>query len=121
MILGTANSLTLIATQGVIRPERAGEASGVTKTVITVAAGLGVALAGAVTNNNGGVGSQAASETALQIIALGCMASCVILAVWIGTRQRPRQNTCLADHEEPDVHSGIVGAHRNERPPVRGD
>jgi hypothetical protein len=42
----------LIATQAVIRPERAGEAPGVTKTVITVAAGLGVGLAGAITGQD---------------------------------------------------------------------
>ncbi|MEV7601228.1 MFS transporter [Kitasatospora sp. NPDC089797] len=86
LVLGTANSLTLVATQAVIRPERAGEASGVTKTVITVAAGLGVALAGTVTDQHHGAGSQAASGTALQFTALGCTAACVILAVWDATR-----------------------------------
>ncbi|WP_236076485.1 hypothetical protein [Streptomyces coffeae] len=89
VVLGMANSLTLIATQGVIRPERAGEASGVTKTIITVAAGLGVALAGAVSDQSHGVGAEAASDTALQATALGCMAACLILAVWIGKRERP--------------------------------
>lgn len=99
VVLGTANSLTLIATQGVIRPERAGEASGVTKTIITVAAGLGVALAGAVSDQNHGVGAEAASDTALQATALGCMAACLILTAWIGKRERPRQHTSVADHE----------------------
>ncbi|TMV00480.1 MFS transporter [Streptomyces sp. DASNCL29] len=98
-VLGTANSLTLVATQGVIRPERAGEASGVTKTVITVAAGLGVALAGAVADHKRGVGSEAASDTALQITALGCTATCVVLAVWLGAHERQRQDACPADHE----------------------
>ncbi|MFF4640992.1 MFS transporter [Streptomyces olivaceus] len=84
-ILGVANSLTLIATQGLIRPERAGEASGVTKTVITVAAGLGVGLAGAVTDQ--GVGSEAAANTALLITASGCLAASVALAVWNRLRE----------------------------------
>ncbi|MFI0732837.1 MFS transporter [Streptomyces sp. NPDC021225] len=72
--LGFGNALTLVATQGVIRPERAGEASGVTKTVITVAAGLGVALAG--------VGAGAAADTALLVTAAGCAAACAALLGW---------------------------------------
>ncbi|WP_343041772.1 MFS transporter [Streptomyces typhae] len=84
--LGVANSLTLIATQAVIRPERAGEASGVTKTAVTVAAGLGVGLAGAVTDRSGGVGAQTAADSALLITASGCTAGCVVLAVWIRLR-----------------------------------
>ncbi|MGZ2359651.1 MFS transporter [Streptomyces sp. 372A] len=86
-VLGVANSLTLIATQAVIRPERAGEASGVTKTVITVAAGLGVGLAGSITDHDRGVGSETASDTALLITASGCLAACVVLAVWIRRRE----------------------------------
>ncbi len=121
VVLGTANSLTLIATQGVIKPERAGEASGVTKTVITVAAGLGVALAGAVTNQNRGVGSQAASGTALQLTALGCMAACLILSVWIGTRQRPRQNARLVGYKGSDARGDVVGAHGSGRSRTQGD
>ncbi|WP_399934949.1 hypothetical protein [Streptomyces kanamyceticus] len=64
-----------------IRSERAGEAPGVTKTVITVAAGLGVGLAGAVTGQDRGVGSGAAADTALLITAAGCLAAGVVLAV----------------------------------------
>ncbi|ATL32166.1 MFS transporter [Streptomyces formicae] len=86
-VLGVANSLTLIATQGVIRPERAGEASGVTKTVITVAAGLGVGLAGAVTDQDHGVGSETAADTALLITASGCLVACLVLVAWIRTRE----------------------------------
>ncbi|WJD94894.1 MFS transporter [Streptomyces antimycoticus] len=86
-VLGVANSLTLIATQAVIRPERAGEASGVTKTVITVAAGLGVGLAGAVTDQDSGVGSETAADMALLITASGSLAACVVLAMWIRLRE----------------------------------
>ncbi|OHU53464.1 MFS transporter [Mycobacteroides chelonae] len=89
--LGAANALTLIATQGVITPERAGEASGVTKTVITVAAGLSVAMAGAVTDGNRGIGSQAASETALQITAISCLGAALVLGLWtLGMHARQR-------------------------------
>ncbi|MFD6434224.1 MFS transporter [Streptomyces venezuelae] len=87
-VLGVANSLTLIATQAVIRPERAGEASGVTKTVITVAAGLGVGLAGSVTDQDRGVGSERAADTALLVTAAGCLAACLVLAAWIRLRER---------------------------------
>ncbi|ANW22357.1 MFS transporter [Streptomyces clavuligerus] len=88
LALGTANSLTLIATQAVIRPERAGEASGVTKTVITVAAGLGVALTGAVTEQHHGAATSEAAATALQITALACLAACLILVAWTRARER---------------------------------
>ena len=44
--LGVANALTLIATQAVVGEHVAGVASGLTKTVITLAAGFGVILAG---------------------------------------------------------------------------
>ncbi|MEC4836165.1 MFS transporter [Mycobacteroides chelonae] len=89
--LGAANALTLIATQGVITPERAGEASGVTKTVITVAAGLSVAMAGAVTDRSRGIGSQVASETALQITAISCLAAALVLGLWtLGLHARRR-------------------------------
>ena len=44
--LGIANALTLIATQAVVDEQVAGVASGLTKTIITLAAGFGVILAG---------------------------------------------------------------------------
>ncbi|GHF58605.1 MFS transporter [Streptomyces mashuensis] len=93
-VLGLGNALTLVATQAVIRPERAGEASGVTKTVITVAAGLGVALAGPVAAP-GGDGH--AVGTALLATAAGCLAACAVLLLWLRhtprTPGRPRRPT----------------------------
>ncbi|MFB7057439.1 MFS transporter [Streptomyces vinaceus] len=44
--LALGYSLTTIATQAVVRPERAGEASGVTLTAMLTAAGMGTALVG---------------------------------------------------------------------------
>ncbi|MCP9956185.1 hypothetical protein [Streptomyces sudanensis] len=82
--LGLANALTLIATQGIVRPERAGEASGVTKTVITVAAGLGVALAGSVTGHDAPA-AEAAARTALPAAAATCAAACAVLLSWMRT------------------------------------
>ncbi|MER0241743.1 MFS transporter [Streptomyces sp. HSW2009] len=83
-VLGVANAVTLIATQAAVRPERAGEASGITKTAITVAAGLGVALAGPVTDRGGDVGAESAADTVLLITASAGVTAGVALAVWIG-------------------------------------
>ncbi len=68
--LGVGNALTLVATQGLIEPARAGEASGVTKTIITVAGGLGVVLAAPVAVP--GVPASVASA-ALAAAALGAL------------------------------------------------
>lgn len=80
--LGVGNALTLVATQGVVHPTRAGEASGVTKTAITVAAGLGVVLAAPVATPGA---AASASATALASVALGALATSGVLFVLIGT------------------------------------
>jgi predicted MFS family arabinose efflux permease len=85
-VLGTANALTLIATQAVVKPERAGEASGVTKTIITVAAGLGVALAGDVAGPDTAA-TETATRTVLLTTSAGCLTFCLALTVWIRTRK----------------------------------
>ncbi|WP_344319497.1 MFS transporter, partial [Streptomyces yatensis] len=78
--LGVAGALTLIATQAVVRPERAGEASGVTKTVITTAAGLGVALSGSAADAHG---TAAATAVNAVLMAAGgcCLAGAALLAL----------------------------------------
>ncbi|MFI2178037.1 MFS transporter [Streptomyces buecherae] len=100
--LGLANALTLAATQAVIDPRRAGEASGVTKTVVTVAAGLGVALvgptAGDPADTGAGTGAGAGAESgagawagqaagavdgALWVAALACVVTAAALAGWL--------------------------------------
>ncbi|MGG2462465.1 MFS transporter [Streptomyces sp. RGM 3693] len=55
--LGVAGGLALTGTQAVVRRERAGEASGVTKSVLTVTAGLGLTLTGAGAGATSGPGS----------------------------------------------------------------
>ncbi|URM92197.1 MFS transporter [Streptomyces sp. MRC013] len=82
--LGLANALTLVATQGIVRPERAGEASGVTKTVTTVAAGLGIALAGSVTGHDAPA-AEAAARTVLLATAATCATACTVLLSWMRT------------------------------------
>lgn len=53
--LGIANALTLIATQAVVGEHVLGVASGLTKTIITLAAGFGVILAGGSTGPTLGI------------------------------------------------------------------
>lgn len=48
LTLGLAYAFTTVATQAVVRPERAGEAAGVTLTVLITLAGVGVVAAGTV-------------------------------------------------------------------------
>ncbi|MBW4721890.1 MFS transporter [Saccharothrix obliqua] len=75
--LGVANALTLVATQAVVPPERAGGGSGITKAAVTVAAGVGVALTGPV--NTG--------TAVLTTAACGCLVAAVVLVLW--WRRRP--------------------------------
>jgi len=46
--LGLVYAFTTVATQAVVRPERAGEAAGVTLTALVTLAGVGIAVAGTV-------------------------------------------------------------------------
>ncbi|MFH9423655.1 MFS transporter [Streptomyces sp. NPDC017529] len=78
--LGVAGALALTATQAVVGPDRAGEASGLTKCAITVTAGLGLAPAG--TDPDG----------ALRWAAAGCSVACLALLLRAGPsrlRRRP--------------------------------
>ncbi|UTJ14771.1 putative transport protein HsrA [Streptomyces rimosus subsp. rimosus] len=65
--LGMAGALVLTATQAVVPPDRAGEASGLTKCAITVTAGLGLTPAGT------------APGAALFGAAAGCATACLAL------------------------------------------
>lgn len=85
--LGVGNALTLTATQGDIRPERAGEASGLTKTVITVAAGLGVVATGPAVDTGGA--ATAGGNGPLAVAGAGCLAACLLLALWGWGRRGP--------------------------------
>lgn len=73
--LGLGNALTLIATQALIEPNHAGAASGVTKTTITAAAGLGVVFVGpvAVPNVSSSTVTSALTAVALPALATGAI------------------------------------------------
>ncbi|MYT31011.1 MFS transporter [Streptomyces sp. MspMP-M5] len=84
--LGVAGGLTLTGTQAVVRRERAGEASGVTKAVLTVTAGLGLALTGpggggAVPVGGGAVSSDASLAPSAPLASLAPLPSLVVPAV----------------------------------------
>ncbi|GAB7032952.1 MFS transporter [Streptomyces sp. NPDC021749] len=74
--LGVAGGLALTGTQTVVRRERAGEASGVTKAVMTVTAGLGLTAGGS-------------AGPSLVIPAAACLvAACLVAAALVRVRIR---------------------------------
>jgi EmrB/QacA subfamily drug resistance transporter len=87
--LGLVYAFTTVATQAVVRPERAGEAAGVTLTALVTLAGVGVAVAGTVLEmlQRGGQSTAAAIDVILgALAALLLMASAVVL--WIARAPR---------------------------------
>lgn len=98
--LGVAGGLALTGTQAVVRRERAGEASGVTKAVLTATAGIWLAVtgagAGAVTGEDGtgsvagngpggltgaGAGAGAGARLALALPAAACLGAAAVLVL----------------------------------------
>ncbi|MDT5093656.1 MAG: hypothetical protein QOH60_3019 [Mycobacterium sp.] len=71
--LGLVYAFTTVATQAVVRPERAGEAAGVTLTSIVTLAGVGVAVAGTVLEILTGGGWSTASGINVIIGALAAV------------------------------------------------
>lgn len=80
--LGLANALTLVATQGVVEPRQAGEASGLTKTSVTVSGGLGMVLTGPVSRGDSRGSSMVAAQDVLVWTAAVCCAAAVFLWVF---------------------------------------
>lgn len=81
--LGVAGGLALTGTQAAVRRERAGEASGVTKAVMTATAGAGLALTGTATTSSGG-------RPSLALPAAACLATAAALVlVRVRGRHRP--------------------------------
>ena len=69
--LGLVYAFTTVATQAVVRPERAGEAAGVTLTALVTLAGVGVAVSGTVLEmlERGGMSTGGAIDTILGVLA----------------------------------------------------
>ncbi|MFI1500629.1 MFS transporter [Streptomyces platensis] len=74
--LGVAGGLALTGTQAVVRRARAGEASGVTKAVMTATAGAGLALTGA--------GAGGGARPSLLLPAAVCLATAAALVLGLG-------------------------------------
>ncbi|MFE1774487.1 MFS transporter [Streptomyces sp. NPDC059008] len=83
--LGVAGGLALTGTQAVVRRERAGEASGVTKAVMTATAGVGLALVGA------GTGAGSGPRPALAPPAAACLVAAVAIALVRVLRRKGRR------------------------------
>jgi EmrB/QacA subfamily drug resistance transporter len=87
--LGFGWSFVSVATQSVVKPERAGEASGVTLTIVVAVAGLCVATAATVLEvlQAGGATAGEANEELLRWTALGALTvSAALFAFqWLGT------------------------------------
>ncbi|MCX4640750.1 MFS transporter [Streptomyces platensis] len=75
-VLGVAGGLALTGTQAVVRRARAGEASGVTKAVMTATAGAGLALTGA--------GAGGGTRPSLLLPAAVCLATGAALVLVLG-------------------------------------
>src|SRR5436305_7036187 len=93
--LGFGWSYVSVATQAVVRPERAGEASGVTLTIVVAVAGLCVATAATVLEllEAGGATAGEANEQLLRWTAIGALAVSVALFAfqWLGSARAPAQ------------------------------
>lgn len=84
--LGLVYAFTTVATQAVVRPERAGEAAGVTLTVLVSVAGVGVAVGGTVLEmlqRDGmtaveAIGAVLAALSALLLAAGGAVLCCAV-------------------------------------------
>jgi MFS family permease len=88
---GMAWSFVSVGTQAVVRPERAGEASGVTLTIVVAVAGLFVAVAASVLELLQGPGTSQgmAIEETLRAVSLSTLAIALALALY-GRRHRAR-------------------------------
>ncbi|WP_441249576.1 MFS transporter [Kitasatospora sp. McL0602] len=83
--LGLTNALAMTATQALLPPAVAGEAAGLTKTVLTMAAGLGVLLIGP-----GGRLTRVLAAHALGRAGLACLVAALLLTAGRLATGRPR-------------------------------
>ena len=82
--LGLVYAFTTVATQAVVRPERAGEAAGVTLTALVTLAGVGVAVSGTVLEMLQRVGMSAAGAVDAIVAVLAALllpAGAVVLVI----------------------------------------
>jgi hypothetical protein len=83
-IFGPVYAFTTVATQAVVRPERAGEAAGVALTALVTLAGVGVAVSGTVLEmlERTGMSTGGAIDLILAVLAAVLLpAGAVVLAI----------------------------------------
>lgn len=90
--LGVAGGLTLTGTQAVVRRERAGEASGVTKAVLTATAGIWLGVTGA------------GARLALALPAAACLGAAAVLVVMLLLRRVPLHGRRRAGRGDGNIH-----------------
>jgi MFS family permease len=95
--LGFGWSFVSVATQTVVKPERAGEASGVTLTIVVAVAGLCVATAATILEvlEAGGATAGEANEQLLRWLAIGALAVSAALYAfqWLGAPRASAEAT----------------------------
>ncbi|HET6735261.1 MFS transporter, partial [Mycobacterium sp.] len=85
--LGLVYAFTTVATQAVVRPERAGEAAGVTLTALVTLAGVGVAVSGTALEmlEHTGLSAGRAIDLILAVLA-GLLLPAGLLVLWTARR-----------------------------------
>ncbi|MGE2718323.1 MFS transporter [Mycolicibacterium celeriflavum] len=91
LTLGLVYAFTTVATQAVVRPERAGEAAGVTLTVLVSLAGVGVAISSTVLEmlQRNGIPTAEAIDAILAALAVVLLAAGAVV-LWIARRTATR-------------------------------
>ena len=90
--LGLVYAFTTVATQAVVRPERAGEAAGVTLTALVTLAGVGVAVSGTVLEmlQRAGLSTAGAVDAIVAVLAaLLLPAGAVVLVIARASKSEP--------------------------------
>jgi EmrB/QacA subfamily drug resistance transporter len=92
---GLCWAMLSVGTQSVVAPDRAGEASGVSLSIVIGMAGLGVALVASLIEviSGGGTGEGDAIEQILRVIAIGSVVIAVPLALIGGRKPAPAERT----------------------------
>jgi EmrB/QacA subfamily drug resistance transporter len=90
LTLGLVYAFTTVATQAVVRPERAGEAAGVTLTALVTLAGVGVAVSGTVLEmlQRGGMSPAGAVEAIVAVLAALLLPAGVVV-LWTARASEP--------------------------------
>jgi MFS family permease len=89
--LGLVYAFTTVATQAVVRPERAGEAAGVTLTALVTLAGVGVAVSGTVLEMLERTGMSTGSAIDLILAVLAALLLPAGAAVLLAARRAPTE------------------------------